>query len=94
MFIKAELSFPSGVEQDIYNIRVVNVGSIEFQPMKLNTLDENPNVGHGLRIFPEKKTPDDDASKLATRKEVRCWGWGWRWRWRGRRSRCRSDVDG
>ena len=71
IFIKAELSFPSGVQQDLYNIRVVNVGSIEFQPMKLNTLDDNPNVGHGLRIFPERKTPDDDASKLASRKEVK-----------------------
>ena len=53
-------------------MKVVNVASIEFQTMPHNLpLDNNPNAGNGLRIFPEKKTPDDDAFNLITRRQVK-----------------------
>jgi len=40
---------------------VVNVASIEWEAVK-SPLDNNPNAGGGLRIFPEKTSPGDTAT--------------------------------
>lgn len=51
-----------------YSMRVFNVNSVELHTYSDNSLsspniplDNNPNTGGGLRIYPEKKTPGDNA---------------------------------
>jgi len=48
------------------DIAVVNVASMEFEPMD-SPLDANPNAGGGLRIFPDKTSPNDTVNRRAVR---------------------------
>lgn len=55
--------------QDCLTVQIPNVTGITFQPIAANNLpiDANPNVGGGLRIFPDDNTPVENANRQTIR---------------------------